>query len=479
MNTHPNILLLVLDSVRARNTSIHGHRNDTTPFLLDFAGESTVYSQARAPSIHSVASHASLFNGYHVEEHGVTEHESRLDPAATVWHRLETEFGYRTGIFSPNLVVMETSNLSEPFGTRVGLKRSLDRRLYDAGLSPSDFDDHVSAGEYLRASLRNGQPVRSVLNGLYYRYGSHADSAHDPETESASVYLDHFLEWAEERSGPWAACVNLMDAHYPYVPREEHDRWGGPNLRRIQEDITGTQSRQFLTGRPWGELAALESLYDGCIHQIDAALRSFVRDLKEAGLYEDTLLVITSDHGEGFGERSLVTPRVRHVDHSWGIGEELTHVPLVVKAPNQHRGRRVDAPVSLTDFRAVAEGYVEGYADGDPFSDLGRDEVVASTFRVPAPGDVLPDSVERADYVGPWRAVYQANDGVVYKYVTHGPDRATVRILDAQTAYRAERDEPGIVDEIFGRMENREVADGSRDLTRDVEAQLEDLGYMR
>ncbi|WP_254545796.1 sulfatase-like hydrolase/transferase [Halomarina pelagica] len=479
MNSYPNILLLVLDSVRAKNTSVHGHRNDTTPFLLDFAGEATVYSQARAPSIHSVASHASVFTGSHVEEHGVTEHESGLDPDATLWHELRTAFGYRTGIFSPNLVVMETSNLSEPFETRVGLKRSLDRRLYETGVSPSDFDEHVSAGSYLRASLADDHPIQSVLNGVYYRYGSHADRAHDPETESAEVYLEEFLEWAEAESGPWAACVNLMDAHYPYVPREEHDRWGGPNLRRVQEDITGTQSRQFLTGRPWGELAALEWLYDGCIHQIDAALRGFVRDLKEAGLYEDTLLVITSDHGEGFGERSLVTPRVRHVDHSWGIGEELTHVPLVVKAPSQHRGRRVDSPVSLTDFRGVVEGYLDGYAGGNPFADLGREEVLASTFRVPAPGDVLPDGVERTDYVGPWRAVYQPQDGVVYKYVTHGTDEATVHVRDAQTASLAERDQPGIVEEVFDRMEASDVATGARDLSRDVEAQLEDLGYMR
>ncbi|PSQ15947.1 hypothetical protein BRD00_13120 [Halobacteriales archaeon QS_8_69_26] len=92
----PNVLLIVLDSVRARNTSLHGHVNETTPRLSELSRRSTTYLQARSPGIHTVASHVSMFTGYEVEEHGLTEHESRLDPDETIWRELASEYGHET-----------------------------------------------------------------------------------------------------------------------------------------------------------------------------------------------------------------------------------------------------------------------------------------------------------------------------------------------------------------------------------------------
>jgi arylsulfatase A-like enzyme len=115
VSNRTNVLLVVLDSVRAKNTSLHGYERETTPFLSSFADRSTVYTQARAPGTHSIASHVSIFTGAHVEEHRARRHIAQIDPSRTVWRQLRTEFGYNTGLFTNNRVVSNASNLADAF----------------------------------------------------------------------------------------------------------------------------------------------------------------------------------------------------------------------------------------------------------------------------------------------------------------------------------------------------------------------------
>lgn len=89
----PNILLVVMDSVRASNTSLYGHENETTPFLESLAESSTVYEQARSSGSWSLPSHTSLFTGYNVAEHGIVEPENRLEEGHTIFETLRDE-GY-------------------------------------------------------------------------------------------------------------------------------------------------------------------------------------------------------------------------------------------------------------------------------------------------------------------------------------------------------------------------------------------------
>ena len=96
----PNILLVVMDSVRAKNMSLHGYTRPTTPFLNKFAEESVVYEQARAPGPNTLTSSASIFTGSHVLSHGLTNRKKKLRSGNTVWDAVSEEYGYDTGIFS-------------------------------------------------------------------------------------------------------------------------------------------------------------------------------------------------------------------------------------------------------------------------------------------------------------------------------------------------------------------------------------------
>ena len=251
----PNVLLIVLDSARARNCSLYGRDNETTPFLERFADEAAVFEQARAPSIHSISSHVSLFTGYHVEEHNVTEHKSFVEPDATVWHRLGADHGYETGLFTANVIVSQTSNLADSFDTCVGPRRA-NFRLFERGLAPLDVQGDLTGAEYLREALAHDAPVRSVLNGVYKKLEPRGGSQ-DPDEEGADVYVDEFLDWIDAQSGPWAACLNLMDTHTPFVPDAEYDRWSDDEAHEALERVEGDDGPDPFTDEFWDALAAL------------------------------------------------------------------------------------------------------------------------------------------------------------------------------------------------------------------------------
>ena len=470
----PNVLLVVLDSVRAKNVQLYGSDRETTPFLTEFADDATVLSQARAPDIHSISSHVSIFTGYHTEAHQVTEHESYIDPEATIWHELATNHGYETGIFTPNVIVTEASNLSTPFGTEVGPKRTT---LFEDALSPGDIDDSLDHATYLRKALKDDKPIRSVLNGLYTAYGT--QGSHDPTAEHGSVYVDEFLDWIDGTDRPWAGCLNLMDAHSPYVPDSEHDRWGGEAFLEIQDELS--DPRDVLTEMPLGYLRALEFLYDDCIRQLDSVLERLVTELKRRDEYEDTLLVITSDHGEGFGERSRLDPTVRLVGHRWGIAEELTHVPLLVKEPAQTTGRSISDAATLTRFPDAVRAALEDGRAADAF--VPSDGFVRSaTHRIVPPGDELPfEESERERYFGPWRASYRSTDDGVVKYARRGDRTRLFRVLDAQTI-RSEADDDADRFRDLGQVQSVDITLGNaaeREVDESVEQRLDDLGYLR
>ncbi|MFY4813440.1 sulfatase-like hydrolase/transferase [Haloarcula sp. AONF1] len=471
----PNVLLVILDSVRARNMSLYGSGARTTPFLERFADEAEVYEQARAPSIHSVASHASIFTGYHVPEHGVTKHESELDPESTIWNELAADYGYETGIFTPNVVVGVSSNLTEPFQTVDGPRQDPGHRYFEAGITPSDIEGHQTNREYLTRCFNSDAPLRSVINGLYFQY---YDGGTEAEDESATEYIDSFLDWSGSQNGPWAACLNLMDAHYPYEPMSEYDQWGGSELQALHDSLSAPPSREIVTNGDWWKLRAVESLYDGCIRQLDAAMEYLTAALEERGDLDDTLLVITSDHGEGFGERSRIDPRVQVADHSWGISEVQTHVPLVVRRPGESDGVVENRIASLTRFPDVVRDEVAG----ERGSFTVDDRAIAMTHRLEQPERVLPSSCQdRSKYGGPWRAVYRQAGDDVRKDADHGSTARTVLIEDAQVSYPRDDEEPSL-ETVYDSFEDKGVrkdqADGQA-LDDDVEQQLEELGYLR
>ena len=480
----PNVLLVVADSVRAKNVSLYGYENETAPRLERFARRATVYEHAYSPATWSLPAHVSLFTGFDVEEHRVIDENDKLQPGHTIFETLRDDHGYETGCFSENSWLTEMDcGLPDAFETVEG-PRNL---RYPEAADPSKFV--LTHGEgaylsYLKFVLAHDKPVKSALNGIYTKLAwDYPDLVSDYLTAgtSADVYTDLVLDWTRERDGPWAACVNYMDTHIPFEPKDEFDRWGGEAAKKIHSEISDTKWEFIAGDRPWWQHAALEGLYDGTIRQVDYEIDRLLTELDRRGELENTLVVITADHGEGFGEIDPVSG-LRSVAHGLGTDEGVVRVPLVVKHPEQTDGRTVERPVSLREFPTVVSALVE---DGEREDFASEDPVVASSNGLNGPmkhrAVRYVDDETLALYDTRYLTVYREEDGSIIKYTTWGDKKSGAVRINGHRRIPVDRDGvPDVVRAAFDAKpevgikaegEGIEAADDA------VMQRLEELGY--
>lgn len=484
--TKPNILLIVLDTARAKNMSLYGHENRTTPFLEAFAEDATFFTQARSAAKWSVPSHASIFSGYHVVEHGMTDDNWRMRPGNTIFGELSDEHGYDTALYSYNGYV--NGRAGTGFDADFDTKAEELKPPFPGGLDPGPYRDQ--ARQFVRDSLSHDQPIRSLLNGALVKVGwDHPDLLPEFLLEKTTAgytsddrYVEQFLDWHRSRDGPWAACVNLMRIHHPYDPAPAYDRWDDGTGKRVMEE-TKYWNWDYLGGmRPWSDLRKVLPYYDGAIRHTDEDIRTIVEALKRRGDYEDTMIVVTGDHGEGFGERSNVRDDLRISAHIAGSHEVLFHVPLLVKYPAQTRGVEQTHVASLTQFPSAVRSVLAN--DWEAGQEFVPEEgyAIASEHGVRSVDD---EKVEkycadyRDDFYGDAYVVYENIDGGGVKKMMNWRDRSvTLEVPNAQEARVLDEDNRDVVEAAFADIERRDVAEQTdQELDEATKEHLEALGY--
>ncbi|APW59829.1 sulfatase-like hydrolase/transferase [Paludisphaera borealis] len=333
----PNVLLLVLDTVRAESLSLYGCDRDTTPNLARLAKRGIRFEQARSTAPWTLPSHASMFTGRWPHELKVGESRP-LDSTYPTLAEYLTGHGYATGGFIANTFFCNAW---------FGLGRGFDH--YD------DFYEEqlaVSVGETLRCSSLG----RLIVRLLRDPFGV------DRRRKDASQINGDFLAWLEKQKGqPFFAFINYFDAHTPYVlPEGAEHRFGRP-LQNEQEVATiqgwDARSRTSVTD---AELTLTRNAYDDCLAYLDAEIGKLFDDLERRGVLDDTIVILTSDHGENHGEHGLI-------GHGRSLYDQEVHVPLLVFLPGgAHAGEVVADSVSLRDIPATAVDLLK-LKDGSPF----------------------------------------------------------------------------------------------------------------
>ena len=199
-----------------------------------------------------------------------------------------------------------------------------------------------------------------------------------------------------------------MDAHYPYVPPQPFDGMFPSRSPRITQDDLDRQQEQISGGGPIPAGYRLHTIsqYDGGIAYMDAQIGQLIRWLRASGFYDNTMIVVTSDHGEAFGERS----RVGHANSPY---QNLLHVGLLIKYPNSAQKGIVDEPVSLID---VAPTILETVGVAPPATMQGRSllhgvdrsrKIFAETFpcAVLHPPECPHGCTARAVYAWPYKFI--------------------------------------------------------------------------
>jgi arylsulfatase A-like enzyme len=354
----PNILLIILDTVRAINLGLYGYDRPTSPFLDALAERSIVFDRAFSSAPWTLSSHGTMFTG-HLPFDLTASWTIPLDGRHPVIAGALREEGYVTGAFVANSI----------FGPPVF---GLDRGFIHYSQRP------LRLGTVLGAS-----PLIRWLTGLYNRT---FDEHYAANRRTADDIAEEFLRWRKRHPDrPYFAFLNLFDAHEPYDPPSPWDTlFGHPELRRITRDRpSATVIRDLTDG------------YDGGIAYMDDALRRMFEALEVDGGLDNTLVIITSDHGEHLGERDLI-------DHGNSLYTALLHVPLVISWPGRLPGHlRVDHAVSLRDL-PVTIAELAGAPASFPGQSLSR---LWTPDAAPDNPDTLYAAVEFAPRQLPWHPI--------------------------------------------------------------------------
>jgi arylsulfatase A-like enzyme len=403
----PNVLLISLDTVRADHLALYGYRRDTTPNLARLvAAGAAVYPRAIAASNHTLASHASLLTGLTVAHHGAHfAAPPGRDPVAvglpegvpTLAERLAGQ-GYSTAA-----VVTNTLFLHAGFGFARGFS------IFECREPASPFGP---AKPYL---------LRRLARRLAIGFGWPASSERRfVSADTVTHRALSILEAAHRAGRPWFVFLNYMDAHVPYEPPPPYDaRFAGRDpafswnrYPAILDAVMLRRARQISES----DRRHLESQYDGAIAFEDAQVGRLCDGLRALGAFDDTLIIVTSDHGEAFGEHGAV-------GHGVTVYDVEVHVPLVIKYPGRLARASHLGPVAAVDIvPTVLEvvGAPEAPLDGrslvhGPGPD--RRFVVTQSSgagRIEAPGD--PTALPLfALYDGPLKAI-RRHDGTTEVY---------------------------------------------------------------
>jgi arylsulfatase A-like enzyme len=347
-NGSPNVLLIILDTVRAQNMSLYGYARPTTPSLDSLARESVVFDQAFATAPWTLPTHASIFTGRYAGELS-TRWTVALDGHDRTLAEALASRGYATGGFVANAyyTTYETG-LGRGFARFEDVTVSPAQILWSSSLAQTPFFIRIAKERSLWA-------VKRALQTFDLRIGE----APEYGRRHAAQVNREFLDWQAALDGrPFFAFLNYFDAHGPYDPP------GSFRTRFASEPDP-------------------EDRYDGSIAYMDHEIATLLAELRRRGVLDNTIVVVTADHGELFGEWG------QH-GHGNAVYVPLLHVPLLVRYPARVPGGvRLRGSVTLRDLaRTITD--LAGVDVGPPFSGASLATLWDSSA-TPERSDVIAD----------------------------------------------------------------------------------------
>ena len=338
----PNVLLVSIDSLRADHVSAYGYPRPTSPNIDALAATGALFENAFSTTSWTLPSHVALFTSMNDLVHGVVFHDRALDPLRKTLPEVFQENGYATaGFFSGPYLI-------PAFGFGRG------------------FDTYVPCMDYLDPA----EVGHAAFAPAAHR-ASHGD------VTSPRIY-EEVASWLERSATePFFLFVHMWDVHYDYIPPPEYaTRFTDPTYDS-PVDFTGVHTNPAINARmDRRDLDHLIGLYDGEIAYTDHHLGKIVQRLDELHLRENTLIVVTSDHGDAFFEHGLK-------GHQNDLYDEVLRIPLVVSWPGTvESGVRYGEQVSIVDVMPTILGLVGLPA---PPEALGRD--LAPLLRGERPAD--------------------------------------------------------------------------------------------
>jgi arylsulfatase A-like enzyme len=302
----PNVVLIVLDTLRGDRLTCMGYNRPTTPHIDAIAAEGTLYTHAFSTCFWTLPSHASLFTGLHPLQAGATSETLHLPEANTTIAEALGAAGYRTSAYVCNSWVSKERGFAQGFDEFTEMWRAENQVSTDSTASSMETLAVDKMEQYIANAARDGKPffLFANLNGVHLPY------------RPAPEYLEKF------------------------VANRGHD------MNRVMQLAQITSGWSHLVGQtPLSEedYKILNDLYDGEVAWADALVGRINQAIDRAGIAKDTVFIIMADHGEHLGEHDKI-------DHMSTMYDPCLHIPLVIRYANRFKaGERYDKLVSIVD----------------------------------------------------------------------------------------------------------------------------------
>ena len=357
------MLLVVFDTARADAFEPYGAPAGSSPAVAQLASRGAAHPRAYAPACWTVPSHGSMFSGRPYRSAGFQHRGAQGAPG----YKAACDALAADGSFLPAVLAKaghETRGVSANAWIHA-------RTGFDAGF------EHFEPVRGHRVRASHGRDLRSRLRWQYDAIRAVAD-------DGATQIEELLADWVRRRDRrPFFWFVNLVECHSPYMPPKPFN-----DLSALERAKAAREATEWLTlGSVWKSslgrfevpddaLVRMRRLYAASIRQLDAWLARVLDSLDRGGMLEDTQVVVTSDHGENFGEGGLLA-------HAFSLDDRLLRVPLVTAGPARPPDGAVFPLASLAGYLADVGG-----VDDHPFHDHGvPDGIAVAQFDSPAEGN--------------------------------------------------------------------------------------------
>lgn len=315
----PNILLIIMDTVRADHLSCYGYPLPTTPHLDRLAEEGVLFTNAISTGGWTIPTHASLFTGTFPCFHGARDGHPILDESIPTLAETLRNYGYQTAGFTNIGWLTENTGLTRGFDTFMPVYR-----LYQGRSIPV--------------------LIRRILSKLRWMLTGQKLKGATATNRCVKNWLTH-----RKPDRPFFIFVNYSEAHVPYRPPRSFARrflkpygFSLSNAQGVNQDplkhITGTVSMDER------DFDMLRALYDAEIAYLDTKLGELFRYLDQQNLLDQTLIIVSADHGENLGDHGLM-------GHKWCLYDTLLRVPLIIRCPSCFPpATTIDDQVQLVDI---------------------------------------------------------------------------------------------------------------------------------
>jgi arylsulfatase A-like enzyme len=433
----PDIVLVVVDTLRADRLGCYGNARGLTPFLDSLAARGVVFRNAYAPAPWTNPSVASLLTSRFPSQHGAVAFESVLADAEVTFPEVLREAGYRTGAFSAN------------GGIQGGLG-------YGQGF------------QHYRAHLPVARAGVPLLLWLPLR----GDAIND----EALGWLDRD---APGRDAPVFLYVQYMETHQPYDPLPEYlQRVAGEAPPPDVETVNALTILSHIQSLQAEDVRAISEVYDAEVASVDLRIRDLFAALERRQLLRNALVIVTADHGEEFNEHGVI-------GHGMTLYNPALHVPLIVVVPDGDRHGEVEEVVSLVDlaptilhFAGIAPPPAfEGRSLAPLLADPRRgDAGFAYSQRIPRPMDASPDHPHTdALVVGPQKLIVGMDgDRETYRLDRDPEERHTPALDDGERVALERR-----LDALGARARQAVAERREKPLDEQTKEKLRALGYLQ